>query len=225
MDKLDLEEKILGGIFGVVSIVAAIFEVCTGEHSVSAVFGTVKDIFATLIVVILFIAVMRALKPKKAKNFRELLDNAMSEVEETYSPLVRKAVEKETDSEAKTKKLQAVIRYEIASDINVLFSKGNSSYIRFFDIDAEKPDAIVFPVRETFFGNSDNAPFNAEKIILKISNSIQRKFPEYTVNGDFKKNEISVEFGKTLSGADDAKELSRLIDNVVLLFVAENKKI
>ena len=225
MDNLDLKEKILGGVFGLISIIAAIAELCANGFSFATVSGTVKDIFATLIVVVLFVAVMRTLNPPKAKNFRELLDRAMINVQENYNPLIRKAEEKETDSEAKTRKLQTVIRYEIATDINTLFSDGNStSYIRFFDINADSPDSIIFPIRESFFGKNQEMTFDAEKIGLKISGSLQRRFPEYGVSIDNAKKEILVDFKKTLSTTEDAETLCRLIDTTVLLFIAENKK-
>lgn len=224
MDKFDLEEKILGGIFGVISIVATIIELCANGFSTATIFGAVKDIFGTLIVVVLFVAVMKALKPKKAKNFRDLLNTSMEKVEANYAPLIRKAIAKESDSEAKTKKLENTIRYEIGSNINALFEGDCGSYIRFFDIDAHNPDRIVFPVRETFFGSKEDSPFDAERIIYKVSGSLQKRFPDYDIKNDLKKNEITVDFKKTLSTADDAESLSRLIDMVVLLFIAENKK-
>ncbi|MBR5278957.1 MAG: hypothetical protein IKU23_06795 [Clostridia bacterium] len=224
MDKFDLEEKILGGIFGTISIVATIIEMCANGFSTATVFGAVKDIFGTLVVVVLFITVMKALKPKKAKNFRELLNTSMEKVEANYAPLIRKAVIKETDTDAKVNKLQNFIRYEIGSNMNALFGEDCGNYIRFFDIDATTPNAIVFPIRETFFGNKENAPFNAETIIYKISNSLQKRFTDYQVKGDIKKKEIVVSFNKTLSSYEDAETLCRLIDTVVLLFIAENKK-
>jgi hypothetical protein len=60
--------------------------------------------------------------------------------------------------------------------------------------------------------------------MYKIAGSLQKRFPDYDIQKDFKKNEITVDFKKTLSTADDAESPSRLIDVVVLLFIAENKK-
>ena len=159
MDKFDLEEKILGGIFGVISIVATVIELCANGFSTATIFGAVKDIFGTLIVVVLFVAVMKALKPKKAKNFRDLLNASMEKVEANYAPLIRKANAKESDTEAKTKKLENTIRYEIGSNINALFEGGCGSYIRFFDIDAHTPRQNSFPYQRNVFRKQRRRPF------------------------------------------------------------------
>lgn len=224
MDKFDLEEKILGGIFGVISIIAAIIELCSNGFTLATIAGTIKDVFATLVVVVLFVTVMRALRPQKPKNFRDLLNNAMVKVEKNYTPLIKKIEENENDTEAKIQKLQTVIRYGISTNVNALFTRDCSNYIRFFDINANTPDSIVFPVRETFFGSTEKSPFNAETIIHKMCGSLQYRFPEYEVSGDFKRNEIVVKFNKTLSSAEDAENLSRLIDTLILLYIAETKK-
>ena len=39
MDKLDLREKILGGVFGIISIVSALAELMLGDMSASGIFG------------------------------------------------------------------------------------------------------------------------------------------------------------------------------------------
>lgn len=65
MDKLDVKEKLWGGVFGIVAILAAILELAFGEINVSAVMGMIKDVAGTLVVVFLFIAVLRSMMPKK----------------------------------------------------------------------------------------------------------------------------------------------------------------
>ena len=77
MDKLDLREKILGGVFGIISIVSALAELMLGDMSASGIFGAVKDISGTLIVVILLVMVVKMLRPQKKSNFREIFDAAM----------------------------------------------------------------------------------------------------------------------------------------------------
>ena len=52
MDKLDLQEKIWGGVFGIIAILAAIAELITGGISAASVFGTIKDVSGTLVVVV-----------------------------------------------------------------------------------------------------------------------------------------------------------------------------
>lgn len=227
MDKLDFQEKVWGGIFAIIAVAAAIVEMFIGGADAAAIVGAVKDVFGTLVVIVLFVTVIKSLTVKKPKNFREALNVAMEQVEENYYPLIRKAVERETDSEAKTQKLNAVIRYEIASKTDVLFNKSQKEYPRFFDINAEHPSNITFFVTKTFFGETPECPYDAEKIAMKISASLATRFPEYKFNRiDVNGNRgIVVEFGKELSTYDDAETLSKLIDITTLLFVAENKKV
>ena len=224
MDKLDLREKILGGVFGIISIVSALAELMLGDMSASGIFGAVKDISGTLIVVILLVMVVKMLRPQKKSNFREIFDAAMEKVERNYRPLIRKAVEKETDSEAKSNKLKKVIRYQIASKTKVLFGQSCNDYIRFFDIDAEKPENINFYIREKFFGSTDAEPFDYEKIASDIIISLSSRFPNTELIKNTSEEAVTVKFESPLSTQEDAEMLSALTDFVILLYVAHNKK-
>lgn len=223
MDKMDLQEKIWGGIFGIVAIVAAVVEMFVNGISAATVVGAVKDIFGTLIVIVLFVAVIKLLSVKKPKNFREALEAAMEKVKVNYQPFIRKAVKKENASEAKSKKLDEVIRYEIAAKIDVLLGKSCNDYLRFFDINAAQPSSITFFVREKFFGNSAENPYDAERISTEISASLAGRFPEYKVTASA--DGITVDFGAVLSTYADAERLAALIDTTILLFIAENRKV
>ena len=89
MDKIDFQEKKWGFVFGIVAIVAAIFEMITSGISVSSFFGTVKDIFGTLVVVVVFYYIMKN-APKKPKNITELLEKSIEDWGLDNSPLIFK---------------------------------------------------------------------------------------------------------------------------------------
>lgn len=168
VDKFDLEEKILGGIFGVISIVATIVELYANGFSTATVFGAVKDVFGTLVVVVLFVAVMKALKPPKAKNFRDLLNASMEKVERNYAPLIRKAITKETDTEAKTKKLENTIRYEIGSNINVFLKASVQAILDYLILMLTRLTKLLFQSEKHFSEIKRTLPLMPKELFIKF---------------------------------------------------------
>lgn len=78
MDKLDLQEKIWGGVFGVIAIIAAIGEMLVNGINKASVLGAIKDVAGTLVMVVLLVVVIKSLMPKKyALSFEERLTNAL----------------------------------------------------------------------------------------------------------------------------------------------------
>ena len=65
----DAVEKIIGGVFGIVAIVAIIAEMILGSFNQEAIAGGIKDIAGTLITVVMLIVAIKALKPKKEEPF------------------------------------------------------------------------------------------------------------------------------------------------------------
>ena len=59
MDKMEFQEKFLGGIFGIIAIIAAIAEAITNGISLSTVFAAIKDVSGTLIVVVLLVTFIK----------------------------------------------------------------------------------------------------------------------------------------------------------------------
>ena len=50
------------------------------------------------------------------------------------------------------------------------------------------------------------------------------KFNEYSFSIDEKKNEIYINTNRYMSSKKDAEELANLIDNAIMLYIAESKK-
>lgn len=91
MDKLDIQEKLLGGIFGVISIAAAVAETITGGIDTAAIFGMIKDISGTLVVVVVMLAVAKMLVPLKYnKSFEDRLNAALDKWVENNSNMIVK---------------------------------------------------------------------------------------------------------------------------------------
>ena len=80
MDKLDIQEKIWGGIFGVVAIIAAIAEMFANGVDFASICGMIKDVSGTLVVVIVMVAVAKLIAPKKhTVTFEEKLTGALDQ--------------------------------------------------------------------------------------------------------------------------------------------------
>lgn len=231
LKKLMENSDVIGGIFGVIAIIAIIFEMAISGFDSASVAGGIKDIAETLATIVLMLTAVKALTAKKAKSFRGAVETRMQKIETKYAPLIRKASVKDTAEETqsvqnKKNKLQQVIRYEIATKIEVMFGEECKNYIRLFDVAENEPTEIRFYIRESFFGNTTDLPYNPEKIAENIYGYLSGKFKEYTVerNVKGKDGEIIVKFNKNLSTDDDIDKLSALIDTTILLYIAEYKK-
>ena len=86
MERNDFIEKIIGGIFALIAIIAAAAEMIIGGFSVEAIVGGIKDIFGTLVVVVLFFTVVQEIVPKV--KFEDRLSAAINEWQKENSNMV-----------------------------------------------------------------------------------------------------------------------------------------
>lgn len=72
-------ETILGGIFGIISIVAIVIEMSLGGFSAEAIAGGVKDIAGTMVAVMVFLIAIKHLLPSKANElpFKNRMENSL----------------------------------------------------------------------------------------------------------------------------------------------------
>ena len=68
MGRNDFIEKILGGVFALISIIGAIVEMVLNDFSAASIAGGVKDVFATLVVVILLSFILIDMSPINPVN-------------------------------------------------------------------------------------------------------------------------------------------------------------
>lgn len=89
MNKLDIREKIWGGTFGVIAVIAAIGEMVAAGINTATALGAVKDVFGTLVVVVVMVAVVRLLSTKKlSQSFEERLTSALTEWINEHSNMI-----------------------------------------------------------------------------------------------------------------------------------------
>lgn len=89
MSKIDLDTK-LGGIFGLVAIIAIAIEVSLGDFSVQAIVSGVKDASGTLVSLMVFLVAIRTMLQEQPKNLVEQIDQHLGLFEEEYLPLIFK---------------------------------------------------------------------------------------------------------------------------------------
>lgn len=89
MERNDFIEKIIGGIFAVVAVIAAIAEIFINGISTSTIIAGVKDIFGTLAVIVLFLAVIKDKIPKR--KFEDKLTAALETwINDNSNMIIRK---------------------------------------------------------------------------------------------------------------------------------------
>jgi len=227
MDRNDFIENILGGIFAVIAVAAAVAELFIGGVTAASAAACVKDIFGTLTVVVLFFAMVRDKLPRA--DFRQRFDAEMDAACEKYGALVRKetlnsAAEQDTKyAAAKRNKLASTICYVMADNINVMFGTPCNNYQRFLEVQNGDAAAAKFLLRKTFFNSPDFNENTLKSIGAKLYINLSAKY-----GGDWhhdeKKNEITVSFGRALKSSRDARMLAEICDHAVMLYVAESKK-
>lgn len=84
-------ETFWGGIFGVITVVAAIIQAVMDGGDAYAIVGAIKDISATLIVVMVLIVALKSLLPKKVKNLPERLERRLREWQKSNSTMIVKS--------------------------------------------------------------------------------------------------------------------------------------
>lgn len=90
IDKIGLE-TFWGGIFALITAAAIITEVAMANFELAAIAGGVKDLFGTLITIVMLLVAVRALKPKKqATSFEERMNDALNGWLENHSNMIVK---------------------------------------------------------------------------------------------------------------------------------------
>ena len=229
MERNDFIEQILGGIFAVIAICAAIAELIINGCSAATIAAGIKDVFGTLVVVVLFLAVIKDNFP--ARNFKGAFDQGMNRVIPKYGSLVRKEEASSTSQTAETKhalakrnKLEAVICYEMADNINVLFGTPCGNYKRFLEIETKTTTQVKLLVRKSFFDHPGFSEATLNTIGNNIKINLTTNFKDYKVEYDEKNHNVLINTDKVMKSKTDAIELAKLVDASIMLYIAESKK-
>lgn len=114
------KENLIAGLIAIVALAAIVCELVFGGISSVSVSAAIKDITGILVDVIVFFLTFKVFSKKEKVSFRGQLENAMEEIEKSYTPLVREHKAKETN-ESDLQKNQEFIRYDLAKSVDALF--------------------------------------------------------------------------------------------------------
>ena len=208
----DSIEKVVGGIFGLIAIIAIIYEMYIGGFDKSAITGGIKDIAGTLITIVMLFVAINALKPKKKKqeDFDSVMEEEMEQLISKYSPII-------SFWGKETYKGKEMNRYNIANKLDAISTNDPGGNNKLFRI-AKDVNEIEFSVSETVF------PTRREAVASRISSKLALAHSEFI--SDVKTNQTGfvLTFKEPLATGDNAKSVAEIIDHALLLYVAEFKK-
>ncbi len=216
--KFDKEKKI-AGIVACVALIAIICELAFSGISTVSIAAAIKDIAGIFVdITVLLLAFKVFFKKEEENDIRFKIETAMEKIEKSYSPLIKEHIAQDTNLRDKAKN-EEYIRYDIAKNVNSLFGVKCNDYLRFFEILSQSPKSITFYIRSKFFGKS----FDPEKIALRIKGFCEKNYEkcETTYELDKDGSNITISFGKVLSTEKDIDTLISIIDDVLLLYIAE----
>lgn len=214
MDRNDFIERVIGGILGAITIIAAIIEMVLGGFSAESVVAAIKEISGTAIVIFLLFSFVN--EHKKAKGVRGSIENAMMQLEHGYAPLIREATVSNHANENKKAKLDRIVRYEIAVKTDALFGTQCNNFCPFFDIDLDSPTNISFYIRKKFFGES----FDAQKIFNQIYPFMTRQHEglKMTFLPDASGGKAIIEFDQPMKYDKDIQWLISVVDDMIFSY-------
>ena len=220
MKKLGIE-TIFGGVFGIIAIVAAYLELQANEFTTSAIFGCVKDVSGTIVVVMVFLFAVRSFIPKKLTGFQETFDSEIINVENKYFPIIKKA---ELD-DSKSKNSNNLIRYELSTDLDSFFNENIGAYKRVFEFKKGTINRVDFFVSKSVFKGRSEESFADEQNAISHSfkNRIEKNFSTIK-NVEITEEGFSLIFIEPLKSSLDAKNLVEIIEYIILLYMARYKK-
>lgn len=219
MDKFDFEEKVFGGIFGVVAIIAAISEMFVNGISAASILGMIKDVFGTLIVVVLLITVVKNLLPKKHKqSFEKRLTDALVAWREENSNMIVKNDRIDGGSYGLGMKTEVEDFYkEVSSSSNAgwfvrlpLIDEKNYN-MENIEINFHLNKGTFFSDRPELQGEELNKAF--DKLNQLFSSFINKKFSGFAVAGG-KNDNIKVIIKKPIFSDEDIAMLIDLINTM-----------
>lgn len=210
------EEKrdLLAGVFAILAFVSIICEMALGGFTKESLVSGIKDVSGVFIDVLVLLVAASVLIHKPI-NFKEKFNKAMDTLNEKYSPLLVQDTK------------EGVIRYNIASNPNALFSNPPKSPERIFELDESKPEKICFYINKSFFNKYGGTDFDGELIANQIALRLAsvHDYKNYDII-PFKNNTnygVKIDFKRILSTKDDVDMLVSLIDYTLFLFIARNQ--
>lgn len=212
MDKLDFKEKLWGGIFGAIAIAAAIVEMLLNGVSAVTIVAAVKDVFGTLVVIVVFWEIIKDKLPKKSQDFDGVFEQGMDKVIKRYAPLLEKR--------------EGPHLYYIASRLSAINDGTPGSYHKFFQL--SNRNELELSITKTVFVGAGGSDELFKEIQNNIAANIKDKAGEYGIidkeHSVLGNSSLKLKFKEPLSTVEHAEQLVEIIDYTMLVFVTKYKK-
>lgn len=220
-------ETIIGGIFGIIAVGAALLEMKANGLSAASVFSGIKDIAGTMVAIMVFLIAIGSLIPQKERlTFEEKLIAALSDWQKSNSTLI----EKSTDNE-KTNKYG----FSMKTDIRDFYranpiTKNVGWFVRLPLISKENYQAQAFDIvfhlnKGTFFEGVSKSDAELKLAYSKLGdmfsdfiNSLYNGFAVASSRFD----EIIVR-SKPITCDDDIKTLVNLLNSMFQAYLVSAK--
>lgn len=234
LKKINTETKI-GGLFGIIGLIAIIVEVSLNGWSTSAIAGGIKDLAGTMVIVVLFLISAKNLIPKKQTfTYEEKMKNALDQWQNNHLPIVNR---KEEFKDSK-------LRYFMLTDPKKFFSYNKSTEIErvesglFLEMPLineqnyrfSRPTLVYYLNKGTFFDHIHNQDKEVLKQLLNpkykslrslimefVSSKYSKEYLEVHSDSDVKK--FTVSFKEPIETDDDIKSYIDFLDVMVQLYL------
>ena len=212
IDKLGTE-TVFGGLFGVITLAAILAEMSIAGFDAASVAGGIKDIFSTLITVVMLVVAVSALKPRKKKDadFQTVFTEEMEKIMKKYEPMVTFYGKEES------KTYEGFSRYNIANKLDCVTTNNPGGNNKFFRI-KEGMQNIEFSVSGTVFKD------RKENVKARIAPKLQKCYKDQIASYKITDAGFVLTCQKPLTTGEDARNFARIIDHMLILYIAEEKK-
>lgn len=228
-ERKDWIETFFGGACGVAAIFAAIMEYILGDNG--AIAGLLKDIFGTLVVVVLLFAAM----PKRQKfNFEEKLTSALDEWANANSNMIVR--NDAMDGKGKNDTVAPYYGMGMKTDMNDFYNDVSTTrqagwFVRLPVVKEENYNKenirINFHLnKETFFGRGSELTDDAlkselDKLSKMFAKFISRKFAGYA-SAEGKKDMLIVEIKHPIKTEEDIERLVDIINTAYSAYLVSS---
>lgn len=219
-------QTILGGIFGILSIIAIIYQMSLSGYDKNSVAGAVQGIAGTMLNVMVLFLIFKNFYNKKTNNFEDRLKNKLEQWKEENKTVIEKS---KNDLDEKTK----TYGFDMFTDMNNFYkgsnySKNSGWFVRLPEIKEEnynrKDIKIDFHLNKgTFFEGmglkDEELEPRYEKIASNIINYI-RTIHGSEISGTFYKNQtITIIMSNPIQKDEEIDSLIKVLDSMVKAYL------
>jgi len=166
-DRKDFIEQILGGIFGIIAVAAAVCEMYLSGINAASIAGCVKDAFGTMAIIVLFFAIIKDSIPKA--KFVDRLEAALNEWQENNSNMIVRNPEHDLGENQ-----QMFYSLDLKTNVEDFYKNGNHKktgvFVRMPELTNKnyresKPELTFTLNKSTFFEGVPDTELTAEDFL------------------------------------------------------------